>query len=72
MEKCGSEFRCGVTRSVTITQRSGVPVTDRTWVQLMCCAPSRPWCPNFRGQEAKVQGFKSAVDARVNTELTEQ
>ena len=57
----------------------GVPVwcytecnTDRTWLQLMCCAPSRPRCPDFRGQEVKIQGFKGAVGAKVNLELTEQ
>ena len=40
-------------------------VTDRTWLKLMCCAPSRPWCPNFR-----VCRYK--VGAGVNLELKEQ
>ena len=26
-----------------------LPVSDGTWLQLMCCAPSRLRCPNFGG-----------------------
>ena len=40
-------------------------VTDRTWLQLMCCTPSRPWCPNFRV-------WRYGDGAGVNLELTEQ
>ena len=99
MEKCGSEFQCSVTQSVTQIQikfsfrfsfiqiyvqiqiqiqilsqdwilsqdqihihiyiigtelhregwRNRIPVSDGTWLQLMCCALSRPQCPNFGG-----------------------
>ena len=55
-----------------VTWRSGVPVMDRTWLQLMYCALSRLQCPNFRGQEVKVQGFKDMEGPGVNSELTEQ
>ena len=48
-------------------------MTDRTWLQLMCCAPSRPQCPNFKGGKGvKVQGFRDTDGARVNLELMEQ
>ena len=38
--------------------RNGVPVSDGTWPQLMSCAPSRLWCPNFGrvGVQAKGVG----------------
>ena len=32
------------------TELSGEPeLTEETWLQLMCCAPSQSHCPKFRG-----------------------
>ena len=40
-----------------VAWRSGVLVSDRTWLQLMCCAPLRLWCLNFGGLGLKVWGY---------------
>ena len=56
-----------------VAWRSGVPVIDRTWLQLMCCAPLRPWCPNLRGQGyVGMEVWRHGDGAGVNLELTEQ
>ena len=36
-----------------MAQRSEVPVTDRTWLQLMYCALSRPCVQNSEGKGVK-------------------
>ena len=43
-------------------------VIERTWLQLMYCAPSRLQCPNFRVAEV----WRYGDGARVNPELIEQ
>ena len=55
-----------------MARRSRVLVMDRTWLQLMCCTPSRSQCPNFRGQGyigKEVRGYGDGAGA--NLELAE-
>lgn len=68
--KCRWRRLLRVTELYRVTQRSRVPVTDRTWLQCMCCAPSILQCPNFRGQEyVGIEVWRYGDDAGANTEL---
>ena len=53
-----------VTETTQSCMENQTLVTDRTWLQLMCCAPLRPHCPSFN------RDIEYGDSTRVNLELT--